>query len=84
MDEVKHPIKIYPLPHMAVVKDLVPDITTFYAQHASIEPWLHTQTREPEKEWRQIGGRSRQARRALRVHSVRLLLHLLPELLVER
>jgi len=53
MDEVAHPIKIYPLPHMAVVKDLVPDLATFYAQHASIEPWLHTETREPEKEWRQ-------------------------------
>jgi succinate dehydrogenase / fumarate reductase, iron-sulfur subunit len=53
MDEVKHPIKIYPLPHMDVVKDLVPDMTTFYAQHASIEPWLQTQTRAPEKEWRQ-------------------------------
>jgi succinate dehydrogenase / fumarate reductase, iron-sulfur subunit len=56
MDEVKHPIKIYPLPHLAVVKDLVPDLATFYAQHASIEPWLHTQTREPEKEWRQSEG----------------------------
>jgi succinate dehydrogenase / fumarate reductase iron-sulfur subunit len=53
MDEVAHPIKIYPLPHLSVVKDLVPDLTTFYAQHASIEPWLHTVTREPEKEWRQ-------------------------------
>jgi succinate dehydrogenase / fumarate reductase iron-sulfur subunit len=53
MDDVAHPIKIYPLPHQSVVKDLVPDLTTFYAQHASIEPWLHTVTREPEKEWRQ-------------------------------
>ena len=53
MDEVEHPIKIYPLPHLSVVKDLVPDLTTFYAQHAAIEPWLHTHTREPEKEWRQ-------------------------------
>ncbi|MFI5015533.1 MAG: succinate dehydrogenase iron-sulfur subunit [Hyphomicrobiales bacterium] len=53
MDEVAHPIKVHPLPHQAVVKDLVPDLTTFYAQHASIEPWLHTETREPEKEWRQ-------------------------------
>jgi len=31
---------IYPLPHMFVVKDLVPDLTNFYAQHKSIEPWL--------------------------------------------
>jgi len=53
MDDLPHPIKIYPLPHMPVVKDLVPDLTTFYAQHAAIEPWLHTLTRPPEKEWRQ-------------------------------
>jgi succinate dehydrogenase (ubiquinone) iron-sulfur subunit len=32
--------KIYPLPHMYVVKDLVPDMTNFYAQYKTIEPWL--------------------------------------------
>lgn len=32
--------KVYPLPHMYVVKDLVPDMTNFYAQYKSIEPWL--------------------------------------------
>jgi succinate dehydrogenase / fumarate reductase iron-sulfur subunit len=53
MDEVTGTIKIYPLPHMPVVKDLVPDLTRFYAQHASIEPWLKTETPAPEKEWRQ-------------------------------
>lgn len=46
-------VAIYPLPHMPVVKDLVPDLTRFYAQHASIEPWLKTTTPAPEKEWRQ-------------------------------
>ncbi len=34
--------KIYPLPHMHVLKDLVPDLTNFYAQYKSIEPWLKT------------------------------------------
>ena len=53
MDEIKGPVKIYPLPHMAVVKDLVPDLTRFYAQHASVEPWLKTTTPAPEKEWLQ-------------------------------
>jgi succinate dehydrogenase / fumarate reductase iron-sulfur subunit len=43
--------QISPLPHMPVVKDLVPDLTLFYAQYASIEPWLHTETPEPQKEW---------------------------------
>jgi succinate dehydrogenase / fumarate reductase iron-sulfur subunit len=53
MDEVKHPVRIYPLPHMPVVKDLVPDLSAFYAQYASIQPWLQTVTPQPQKEWRQ-------------------------------
>lgn len=46
-------VRIYPLPHLPVVKDLVPDLTTFYAQHAAIEPYLKTVTPAPEKEWSQ-------------------------------
>ena len=38
--DVKGDIKIYPLPHMPVVRDPVPDLTVPYAQLASIEPWL--------------------------------------------
>ncbi|GLK82368.1 succinate dehydrogenase iron-sulfur subunit [Ancylobacter defluvii] len=54
MDDVTaKSVNIYPLPHMPVVKDLVPDLTQFYAQHASVEPWLHTKTPAPEKEWPQ-------------------------------
>jgi succinate dehydrogenase / fumarate reductase, iron-sulfur subunit len=53
IDDVPSPVKIYPLPHMEVVKDLVPDLSAFYAQHASIEPWLKTDTPAPEREWRQ-------------------------------
>merc|ERR1712195_258687 len=34
------PMKVYPLPHMFVVKDLVPDMSNFYAQYKSVEPWL--------------------------------------------
>jgi succinate dehydrogenase / fumarate reductase iron-sulfur subunit len=40
-------VPIYPLPHMPVVKDLVPDLTQFYAQYASIKPWIRTQTAPP-------------------------------------
>ncbi|KAF9531492.1 succinate dehydrogenase iron-sulfur subunit [Crepidotus variabilis] len=32
--------KVYPLPHMYIVKDLVPDMTQFYKQYKSIQPWL--------------------------------------------
>ena len=56
IDEVKGDVKIYPLPHMPVIKDLVPDLTHFYAQHASIKPWLETRTVTPEKEWKQSVG----------------------------
>jgi succinate dehydrogenase / fumarate reductase iron-sulfur subunit len=50
IDDVKGDIKIYPLPHMPVVKDLVPDLTVPYAQLASIEPWLKTTTQPPTRE----------------------------------
>ena len=45
---------IYPLPHLPVIKDLVPDMTDFYAQYASIQPYLQTKTAEPERERRQL------------------------------
>ena len=47
IDEVKGTIKIYPLPHMPVVKDLVPDLTHVYAQYASIKPWMQTASSPP-------------------------------------
>lgn len=40
LSDIKGPIKVYPLPHLSVVKDLVPDLSHAYAQHASIEPWI--------------------------------------------
>jgi succinate dehydrogenase / fumarate reductase iron-sulfur subunit len=46
-------IRIYPLPHLEVVKDLVADLGHFYAQHAAIQPWLKTASPEPQTEWRQ-------------------------------
>lgn len=51
--DIRGDVKIYPLPHMPIVKDLVPDLTHFYEQYASIEPWLQTRTNEPSDEWRQ-------------------------------
>jgi succinate dehydrogenase / fumarate reductase iron-sulfur subunit len=53
LDELKGAVRIYPLPHLPVIKDLVPDLSNFYAQLASIEPWLQTKTPAPEQEWRQ-------------------------------
>ena len=45
--DVKSDIKIYPLPHMPVIKDLVPDLTNFYAQYAAMQPWLQSRTPPP-------------------------------------
>ena len=40
--DIKGDIRIFPLPHLKVVKDLVPDLSTLYRQYESIEPWLKT------------------------------------------
>jgi succinate dehydrogenase (ubiquinone) iron-sulfur subunit len=40
--------KIYPLPHMYVIKDLVPDMGNFYEQYRSIEPWLQPAATAPK------------------------------------
>jgi succinate dehydrogenase / fumarate reductase, iron-sulfur subunit len=47
IDEVRGDVKIFPLPHLPVIKDLVPDLTDFYAQYAAIKPWLQTRTPPP-------------------------------------
>jgi succinate dehydrogenase / fumarate reductase iron-sulfur subunit len=46
-EEVKGEVKVYPLPHQPVIKDLVPDLSNFYAQYASIEPWLQADSPPP-------------------------------------
>ena len=45
--DIRGPVAIYPLPHMPVVKDLVPDLTHIYAQYQSVEPWLQTSSPPP-------------------------------------
>ena len=45
--DVKGDVKIYPLPHMPVVKDLVPDLSQPYRQLTSIEPWLKADSAVP-------------------------------------
>ena len=69
VNDVKGDVKIYPLPHMPVVKDLVPDLTQVYAQYRSIEPWLKSDTNPPpgkerlqspeeRKSWTECGNAS--------------------------
>ncbi|MDM8335488.1 succinate dehydrogenase iron-sulfur subunit [Wolbachia pipientis] len=52
--DVKGDVKIYPLPHMYVIKDLVPDLSQFYEQYRSINPWLQADKPDlPDKEYSQ-------------------------------
>ncbi len=54
ISDIKGDIKIYPLPHLPVIKDLVPDLTAVYAQYESIKPWLQSRTPPPpDRERRQ-------------------------------
>src|SRR3984885_9830923 len=45
--DIKGDVKIYPLPHMPVVKDLVPDLSHVYAQYESVKPWLQADSPPP-------------------------------------
>jgi succinate dehydrogenase / fumarate reductase iron-sulfur subunit len=47
IEDIKGEVRITPLPHLDVVKDLVPDLTHVYAQLASIEPWLKAVSAPP-------------------------------------
>ncbi len=85
IDDIRGDVKIYPLPHMPVVKDLVPDLTHIYAQYRSIQPWLQTESAPPpDRERPQSIEERAQARRAVGMHPVLLLLDRVPVLLVER
>lgn len=50
LESIKGKVTIYPLPHLDVVKDLVPDLTHAYNQYASIEPWIKASEPDPTKE----------------------------------
>jgi succinate dehydrogenase / fumarate reductase iron-sulfur subunit len=47
IEDIEGAVRIYPLPHMPVVKDLVPDLTHVIAQYQSIRPWLQTASPPP-------------------------------------
>ena len=64
INDVKGEVKIYPLPHMEVIKDLVPNLSIAFKQYASIEPWLKTdketqdglERRQSPEERRELDG----------------------------
>lgn len=49
---IKKDVRVYPLPHTPVLKDLVPDLSRFYEQYASIKPWMQTDNAPPETQER--------------------------------
>jgi succinate dehydrogenase / fumarate reductase, iron-sulfur subunit len=54
MDSLKNGTsRITPLPHMPVLKDLIPDLSGLYAQYELIEPWLQSDQPPPDRERRQ-------------------------------
>lgn len=59
LEESRKVVKIYPLPHLPVVKDLVPDMSHFYAQYALIKPWIETHTPAPADRERPQGKAER-------------------------
>jgi len=50
IDDISGAIRIFPLNHLPVIKDLVVDLNHLFAQHRLIEPWLESRTPEPERE----------------------------------
>jgi succinate dehydrogenase iron-sulfur subunit len=50
IEECDGEVRIYPLPHMEVIKDLVPDLTQAFAQLRLVEPWLKSDTPPPDRE----------------------------------
>ena len=47
---LKEKMVIYPLPHMPIIKDLIPNMKNFYKQYESIKPWLHNSKKTLETE----------------------------------
>ena len=47
--DISGDLRIYPLPHLKVVKDLVADLNTLYRQYESIQPWLKIKKNQSQK-----------------------------------
>lgn len=49
-DLSRGPIRLSPLPHLEVIRDLVGDLSRLYAQFEFVEPWLKNDEAVPERE----------------------------------
>ncbi len=50
LKELRQPIEIRPLPGLPVIRDLIVDLTPFFAQYRAVQPWLVNRDPEPEIE----------------------------------
>ena len=83
MRTLKDPIVLKPLPGLPVMRDLIVDMTQFFKQYHSIKPYLINDDAAAGEGAPAVARGARRAERPVRVHPVRELLDLLPELLVE-
>ena len=83
LSELKEPIVLRPLPGLPVIRDLIVDMSQFFKQYHSIKPYLINDTTAAREGAAAVAAGARGARRVVRVHPVRVLLDVVPELLVE-
>ena len=50
LDSLKEPVEVRPLPGLPIIRDLVVDMSQFFAQYRSVKPYLINETPTPEKE----------------------------------
>jgi len=43
---IEDKMTIFPLPHMPIIRDLIPDMTNFYKQYKEIKPWLQNSNKK--------------------------------------
>lgn len=53
LNDLREPIVLKPLPGLPVIRDLIVDMTQFFKQYESIEPYLQNSSVPPEKERKQ-------------------------------
>jgi succinate dehydrogenase / fumarate reductase iron-sulfur subunit len=59
--DINGDITVYPLPHQPIIKDLISDLSHFYAQYASVQPWMKTDTPAPPDKERLQSKQEREA-----------------------
>ena len=56
---IEEKIVIYPLPHMPIIRDLIPDMKNFYKQYGEIKPWLQNSNKTGEENIQSIEDRKK-------------------------